>query len=282
MSERLLVAAPKRGLPLPPRPHTPAVLGELAAAMFVRPIRTERRLPREEGYLAVARCRRLATSGGELAAWEWGPEDGRLVGLVHGWEGRGAQLGAFAGPLAAAGFRVLTFDAPGHGDSPGEAAHVPLLAQVLAEMDQVTGPFFGLIGHSMGAAAAALATTHGVRLGGLVLLAPPLSQLDRVQRVADRLELSPEARAAFFAGVERLTATRFVDADMLAVARQAPCPLLVLHDPQDEDTGYADSERIVAAWAGARLIPCPGRGHYRILATPEVVRQAVAFLAGIG
>lgn len=281
MSDRLLQAAAKRGLELPPPPHTPEALGALAAAMFVRPLRHGRRVPREEAYLASARRFDLTTPAGPVAAWEWGPESGPPVGLVHGWEGHGAQLGAYAAPLAAAGFRVLAFDAPGHGESPGDAAHVPLLARVLGALARDRGPFHALVGHSMGAAAAALATRQGVALRGLVLLAPPLSQLDRVERVAARLQLAPETRAHFLAGVEQVTRTRFADADMLAVARAAPCPLLVFHDPADEDTAFADSERIVAEWAGARLVPCPGRGHYRILMTPEVVRQAVEFIAGL-
>jgi len=281
MSSRLLTAAAKRGLVPPPPPHTAEQLGALAGAMFIRPQRLGRRSPREEGYLAAARRLTLATPEGELAAWQWGPADGPRVGLVHGWEGHGAQLGAFAAPLAEAGFCVVSFDAPGHGESQGEQAHVPMLARVLAGLDQSAGPFFALIGHSMGAAAAALSTRHGARPAGLVLLAPPVSQLDRLRRIARRLELDAGSSTAFFAEVERLTAARPEEADMLVVARAAPCPLLVFHDPADEDTGFADTERIVAQWSGARLVPCPGRGHYRIMATPEIVRQAVDFIAGL-
>ena len=278
MSERLLQAAPKRGLTLPPPPYDPATLGRLAARMFVRPQRSGRRMPREQAYLASARPVRLTTSMGELAAWEWGPSGGPLVVLVHGWEGHGAQLGAFATPLGEAGFRVLAFDAPGHGDSPGEECHVPLLARALGEVKRQAGPFFALVGHSMGAAAAAMAATLEPKPRGLVLLAPPLSQLDRVQRVASRLQLDAATTEAFVTEVERHTSTPYAEADMLAVARQAPCPLLVFHDPADEDTSFSEAERIVTAWPGARLVPCPGRGHYRILATGEIIQQTVAFL----
>src|ERR1051326_2880782 len=43
----------------------------------------------------------------------WG--EGPTVYLVHGWGGTGAQLDAFVEPLIAAGHRVVSFDAPGHG-----------------------------------------------------------------------------------------------------------------------------------------------------------------------
>lgn len=281
MSEILLLAAAKRGVPVPPLPHDLATMAELGASIFLRPRRSGRRVPREEAYLETARAFTMPTTHGDLAAWEWGAADAPLVGMVHGWEGHGGQLGAFAAPLAAAGFRVLTFDAPGHGDSPGAEAHVPLLARLLPEIERECGKFHALIGHSMGAAAAAMSTTHGVAPRGLVLLAPPMSMRERVERVAGRMQIEGELREEFLRVVARRTASTFEDVDMRRVAERAPCALLVFHDPDDGDTSYGESEKIVAAWRGARLVPCPGRGHYRILATPEIVRQAVEFIASL-
>lgn len=281
MSEILLLAAGKRGVSVPPPPHDLAALARVAASVFLQPMRGARRMPREEAYLAAARRCALRTSVGELAAWEWGAADAPLVGLMHGWEGHGAQLGAFAGPLAAAGFRVVSWDHPGHGESPGDEAHVPLLARLLPEIAAQLGPFYGLVGHSMGAAGAAIGTQHGVIPRGLVLLAPPMSMRERVDRVAARLGIEEPLKSAFIAEVARRTRSSFEEIDLMTVARRAPCGLLVFHDPEDTDASFAESERAVAAWAGARLVPCPGRGHYRILATPEIVRQSVVFFTAL-
>ena len=43
--------------------------------------------------------------------------DPPAVYLVHGWGGWRWQLDAFVAPLVEAGFRVVAFDAPSHGDS---------------------------------------------------------------------------------------------------------------------------------------------------------------------
>ncbi|MBI3884882.1 MAG: alpha/beta hydrolase [Opitutae bacterium] len=282
MSEQLIEGARRRGVAVPPEPHTAAVLGELAASLFLHPLREGRRVPREEAYLETAQRLKVQTSAGELAVWQWGADGAPLVFLVHGWEGHGAQLGAFAAPLVAAGCRVRTFDAPGHGESPGDSTSVPHIARLLVELvAQSGGAVQALIGHSMGAAAAAMATRYGLKPHGLVLLAPPLSQLERTMRVAGRLGLAPAVRAEFFAAVERRTGARHEDADMLNLARRAACPMVAFHDPADTDCSFAEAERIVAAWRGARLVPCPGRGHYRLLATPEIVRQAVEFIRGL-
>jgi pimeloyl-ACP methyl ester carboxylesterase len=282
MSASLLEGARRRGVGIPPEPHTPAVLGELAASVFLHPLRAGRRVPREERYLETARRLTIPTSAGALAAWEWGRAADPLVFLVHGWEGHGAQLGAFASPLVAAGFRVQTFDAPGHGESPGDESSVPQIARLLVELAaRAGGELRALVGHSMGAAAAAMSTQYGLKPRGLVLLAPPLSQMERTLRVARRMELDPEVSAEFFAAIERRTDATPEEANLLNLARRAPCPMLALHDPADTDTSFAEAEKVVAAWREGRLVPCPGRGHYRIMSTPDVVRQAVEFIAAL-
>jgi len=281
VSEILLIAAGKRGVPVPPPPHNVATLADVGASIFLRPMRGARRMPREAAYLETARRFALRTRVGELAAWEWGAPEAPVVGLLHGWEGHGAQLGAFAAPLVAAGFRVVTWDHPGHGESPGDEAHVPLLSRLLPEIEAQVGKFHALIGHSMGAAAAAFATQTGVSPRGLVLLAPPMSMLERVERIAGRLGLVEPLYSAFIARVAERTQSSLAELDMFRVARAAPAALLVFHDPEDTDASFAASEAVVAQWSGARLVPCPGRGHYRILATPEIVRQAVEFIASL-
>jgi pimeloyl-ACP methyl ester carboxylesterase len=274
----LFNAANRRGVAVPPPPHPAAVLGELAASIYLHPMREGRKVPRELGYLKTARRVTLGTSAGGLAAWWWGRDDAPPVGLLHGWEGHGAQLGAFAAPLVAAGFRVLAFDAPGHGESPGEECSAPLIGRLVLEIEREAGAFHGFVAHSMGAAAAAMAATHGARPKGMVFLAPPLSQAERIERMGARLQLSPEVAAAFRAAIARRTGLSLEESNMHYVAQRAPCPLLALHDPDDADASYAATAEFVAAWRGAQLVPCPGRGHVRILSTPEVVRQAVEFL----
>lgn len=280
MSDFLLQTAARRDLPVPVSPDA-AALGELACSVMLRPRRGVRRMPRELDYLESAQRFTLPSPVGALAAWAWGPEAGPLVGLVHGWEGHGAQLGAFVAPLVAAGFRVVTFDAPGHGDSPGDEASVPQLGRLLVGLEAALGPFFALVGHSMGAAASAMALAYGARPRGLVLLAPPGSMRARVERIAARFKLAGEAREAFFGAVERRTQAGYAETDLRAVARAAGCPALVFHDPADEDTSFAEAEAVVAVWPGGRMVPCPGRGHYRLIFTPEVVRETAAFITGL-
>ena len=280
MHERLKFVVERAGLAWP-EVATAGGLAELAVDVFLRPPPPSRMTPREAGYLETARRGMLATRAGALAAWTWGSETAPVVGLVHGWAGRGSQLGAFAAPLVTAGFRVVAFDGPAHGESPGVEASVPRLAECIVEIASQRGGVHALIGHSMGAASAAMATMIGLTTKGLVMIAPPLSHRRRMERVAAGLELTPEVRTLFYATAERRVGWKDEDVDMRVVARRAPCPVLVFHDPQDDHTDFSGSEEFVAQWSGARLVPCPGRGHLRILATPEVVAETVRFVAAL-
>lgn len=62
---------------------------------------------------------------GSLRVYEWGPEDGRKVLLVHGISNPSCALGAVAHGLADKGCRVMMFDLPGRGysDTPVPTPH---------------------------------------------------------------------------------------------------------------------------------------------------------------
>ena len=92
---------------------SPALAGRLAAKLFARPRRHAR--PARERELIARGTRVVLPDGLHATAWGAGP----TVLLVHGWEGRGAQLGALVDPLVAAGYRAVALDGPAHGDSPG-------------------------------------------------------------------------------------------------------------------------------------------------------------------
>src|SRR3989442_5495349 len=73
---------------------------------------------RMAAWLSGGRRFDLTVGRRRVAAWSWG-ERGTGVLLVHGWGSRGARFVDLGGALLASGFRVVTFDAPGHGASSG-------------------------------------------------------------------------------------------------------------------------------------------------------------------
>ena len=75
------------------------------------------------------------------------------------------------------------------------------------------------------------------------------------------------------------------DTDIAAVAvtLDDPPPLLVVHDPDDPDSPYEMSRRILDLWPGASLVTTRGLGrlaHYRILRHRKAINAGLEFIGG--
>ena len=212
-----------------------------------------------------------------VATWRWGV--GPAVLLVHGWEGRGSQLGAFVEPLVAAGMSVVAFDAPGHGDSPDHRLYLTDLADCIADVAAATGPLHGIIAHSFGAAATLLAFQQsGVRAPRNVMVAPNVLLDDAFQRFARTVGLDDSDRTAL---EQRLAAQTGQPIDALrlpALTAQRDDALLVLHDRDDREVSFRHAAELAATWPHAQLHPTTGLGHRRILRDPGVLATVTEFV----
>lgn len=268
-----------------------ALSGDLGGAFAEKLFTTPRRYARperEQRVLASARPFDVEVSlraprwGGKrtrVAAWRWGY--GPTVMLVHGWEGRGSQLGALVQPLVDAGLGVVAFDAPGHGDSPGSRLYLTDLADTIADVARATGSLHAIIAHSFGTAATLLAhARHGITARRTVAIAPNVIIEDAVAHFATIAELEAPQRAMLEG---HLAASNGVAMDGLAldtlVGRRRD-DLLVVHDTGDREVLIVQGERLAAAWPQAELLATTGLGHRRVLRDPAVIERVVAFAAG--
>ena len=108
--------------------------------------------------------------GGALAASSWGPADGASVLLVHGFAGDRVTFEQVGRTLGRAGLAVRAIDLPAHGETLAEAHDFDgIVAALAAELDPARPVH--LVGHSLGAAAAAVASRKG-GVSSLTLIAP--------------------------------------------------------------------------------------------------------------
>ena len=233
---------------------------------------------REKEWLADAQSLQLTHRAQPLAVQHWGT--GPTVLLVHGWHGRGAQLGAFAAPLAAAGFRVVAFDAPAHGLTPGRSTDLPEVSEALLTVAKAFPPLHGVIAHSFGTVATLYAIAQGLTPRRVAALSAPSSLEYLMESFAARLDLP----AGVMAVHRRLLEERF-GADIWKrfspreIARRLDIPALLVHDEEDHDVPCEEGETLANAWPGAIRMQTRGLGHRRILRDPEVVARVVAFMA---
>ncbi len=292
--QQLSLEAPSRSLPL----SIQLLRSGLDALAWVAPRRagdtalrlfgTPQRLPeprRETTLREEGRSFTVPFRGLSLDACSWG--SGPAVLLVHGWSGRGGQLGALVEPLMAEGLRVVAFDLPAHGRSGGAqstlyeaAAAVRAVADALAaDRAAESGPLRAIIAHSFGAAAASLALHEGLQAGAAVYIAPTGHIEQGIASFVSRLGIGPRASAALCRSLERgygADIWRELAAETLLPGLRLPA--LVIHDVEDREVPFSEGESIVRAWPGARLVATRGLGHHRILWNPGVVAAAVGFV----
>jgi pimeloyl-ACP methyl ester carboxylesterase len=237
-----------------------------------RPSRGEAVLDRGERF-------DLPVEGRRVTAWRLG--EGPAVLLLHGWGGRAGQLSAFVAPLRARGFSVVALDAPGHGASQRGRSSAPQFARALRAVAERTGAY-AVVGHSLGAAGAALAVRDGLRVSRLVFLAPPAYPPGWWEPFAERLAIDPAVGERVRSLSERRLRMSWRDLHLPSLAAGRELPLLVIHDRDDRAVPVDDGRAVAAAWAGARLIETSGLGHVALLRDPGVVGEVAEFLSAGG
>ncbi len=233
---------------------------------------------REKEWLASAQRLTLTHRGRPLAVCHWGA--GPTVLLVHGWHGRGAQLGAFAAPLVAAGFRVVTFDAPAHGRTPGRSTDLPEVSAALLQVAAAFPPLHGVIAHSFGTAVTLHAVAQGLAPQRVAALSAPSSIEFLMESFAARLAIPNPVMA-----VHRRLMERQFGSDVwhrlspTEIARHTSIPALLIHDEDDHDVPWREGETLARAWPGAEFVRTRGLGHRRVLRDPEVVAWVIRFIS---
>jgi pimeloyl-ACP methyl ester carboxylesterase len=243
---------------------------------------------RERQVLQRAERFFVSTPAGEVQAYSWGADDllfpwdvRPTILLVHGWEGRATQLGSFVGPLVDAGYRVVGFDAPAHGRSPGHRTHVVEVAAAIRTVVRHVGGVRALVAHSMGGAASIIAMSEGLVVEKAVLVASSA----RLEKVLTRFAQTLQMPGAVERELWDLVTARF---GRDAAIRYSPCAqagnlraaALILHDVDDAEVEYAEGQLLADSWPGATLVSTAGLGHRRILRDEYVVETAVRFIRG--
>lgn len=228
---------------------------------------------------------------------------GEPILLIHGFASNGRVNWVDTGwvnTLLDAGFRVITIDNRGHGES--EKLYNPDLysAPEMAEdarrlLDHLGISRAHVMGYSMGARIAALLTiNHPSRVGTAIfgglasrmitgvggraeiargLEAPSLSDVTETQARAFRI-FAEQTRGDLKALAACIKSSRVkITEEMLATIK---APVLVVAGEKDDVSG--DVESLVAAIPGASGLTLPNRNHMNAVGDKMFKEAAVAFL----
>lgn len=226
---------------------------------------------------------RLPYADGELAVTTWGEEGHPAVLLMHGWGGARAQMTGFVDPLLFAGYRVVAYDQPAHGESSGQTTNLLEIAPTMEVIAKHEGKFDAIIAHSFGTLIASFALVNRgfpppAKLTYFGALNRLIDSFPRFQAIA---KLSDE----IMDGLMTMVYERF-GKDVLEgivnenLVQQITVPALMFHDKSDNVTPVDDSRAIAKAWKNARYVETDGLGHRGALQSKEIHEQVIKFLKG--
>jgi non-heme chloroperoxidase len=160
---------------------------------------------------SITRLQLSGRNGIALAGDAAGPEDGPLVLFLHGGGQTRHSWGTAQRMMAADGYRVVTFDARGHGESEwderGDYSLAAFAADLRCVVDRIGRPA-ALIGASLGGHAAAYAVTQPPRVKAwslvLVDVVPRINPVGRAH-IIDFMGANPDGFSSLAEAAEAIS-----------------------------------------------------------------------------
>ena len=255
---------------LPPR-----IAGRVAFELWRRPLKRGKVRESERTIHESAQVEII----GDVVTYAWG--DGRRpVLLVHGWRSRASRYHAFVTRLLALGYSPVSYDAPGHGDSPGPAGTILDHQRIIQALGDRHGPFEGVIAHSLGVPFALYAVREGVAAGRIVAISGVAEFGYLVDAFCRELGLGAEANQALRRAIEAGLFQRDDQIWKKYSVAAGEVDLLVIHNDEDDVVDPAQAPALLAAYGPrAHFIQTNGLGHRLIMVDPDVIAEAVQFVA---
>lgn len=257
----------------------PRQAATLAVRIFSRPSRSVLR-PKERAFLDTARQRRREVAGQAIVEYHWGPESGPLVLLSYGWAYNAGRWRHFVPELLEAGYRVLAFDPPGHGQAPSGSLNIPVNAAIIRALLEEYGPAKAIIGHSFGGSSNVYALKdlpRALHPRRMVVMASFSFAPGVFRQYQQTLGLWPSLYWRMVRGFERRFGHPLEYYDFAMMTTAFPhIAGLVIHDPGDAVTPYSESLRYHNFWPGSYLYSPREAGHH--LGTTGVTRSILRFI----
>lgn len=206
----------------------------------------------------------LTANGKRLFAWFIpAPGAGRVPALavLHGWGGNAGTMLPLAMPLHQAGYALLFFDVRSHGRSDADTfSSLPRFAEDLDHalnwlklQPGVDSKRIGVIGHSVGAAAALLAASRRDDLAAVVSIAAFMHPSSVMRRLLASWHV-PYVPVGWYIlhYVQFVIGYRFDDIAPINTVGRSGCPVLLVHGSEDAMVPVAEAHALYARHRGER------------------------------
>ena len=216
--------------------------------------------------------------GKTIQCWKWGEGPGIL--FVHGWNGRGIQFYRFFESLRRAGFAIITFDAPGHGESTGTTSSYFEWTDTVRAILNPSNRFNirGIIGHSLGGSAVINALSKEKVSVPTVLIAPALKLKQILFNTFNLYGIPAVIYRKVIEELEHRFGYTLEGDNPSNLIPEVGTDVLIVHDQQDGTVPFLDSEEFAETLPTVMLHETDGLGHRRILTDRKIVELITEYI----
>ena len=223
--------------------------------------------------------------GKTIRGFRWIPEhpNGKKVLIVHGFRSLSYKFEKYIGLLKKEGFEVLAFDAPAHGASDGKLINAYLYKRTLLTIEALYGPVYGIMGHSLGGLAAALAFEElsNTENRKLVLIAPATETIRAIEGFFDIVPVTEKVKAAFMELISEISGKPVSYYSVSRVVKEIKAPVLWVHDKHDPICTFADVKPLLSLdLPHVQFLITEHLGHSKVYKDSKVSTAIVQFFNG--
>lgn len=263
-------------------PKLELISSSLAVAYFEKifftPIRYEATL-KEHACELLANKEKIHVDGKKIQTYEWGNPDLPYVIVIHGWAGRATQFRKFVPVFNEAGFRILGFDGPAHGQSTGKRTDISEFSIVLQTIIKQKGVPEAIIAHSFGGGAALYSIMNGLPVTKLINVASPTMADEIIKSYLNAIGGSWKTGERFKQLVLKKFGKPFEEFTALHFVKHiSNLRIMLVHDNEDKDVPIIQAQELVKSYPSATLLTTQGLGHNRILKDDHVIKECLNFI----
>ena len=232
-------------------------------------------------YLDNAESANFEFEGEKIILYQWGNlNSSNKILLVHGWAGRATQFWKIIEQLQDKDVHLISFDAPGHGNSSGRRSNLPQFARIISFI-QTKINFQKVIAHSLGGAASIFAIAHKrLIVEKIVLIGAPTNAHQFLEDFIEKFNgnIASMDYLKYCVKKEFDTELETFFADYLLPINHFP-KALAIHDKNDVEVHAYHLHSLQKNLPELEVLETTELGHTRILRDELVINRLTKFLS---
>jgi pimeloyl-ACP methyl ester carboxylesterase len=263
---------------------SPATAGKIAFDLFCTPYPKYKKRKAPAIFHQAKSLTVTLSDGIQLKGFEWTPQKPihKTVLIAHGYASFGYKFEQYITPLLKMGYRVLIFDAPGHGLSQGKYINILIYLNALEHIIKTVGPVDHFIGHSLGGITLAMLAENmdHPEQHKFVLIAPATKTTTTFNNYFKMMHFNDNIKAAFLSVLSNNTNHPITHFEADRAIQKYTGSILWVHDTDDKVCPYKDLIKFQEiAPKNINFLITNGLGHNKVYKSQGVIDKIMSFLA---